>query len=64
LFAGDDLADLEAFAALDELRGEGVVAVKVAVRGAEEWPELLGAADLVVPGPPGLVGLLRELAVA
>jgi trehalose 6-phosphate phosphatase len=64
LFAGDDLADLEAFAALDELREEGVVAVKVAVRGAEEWPELLGAADLVVPGPAGLVGLLRELAAA
>jgi trehalose 6-phosphate phosphatase len=62
LFAGDDLADLEAFAALDALRGEGVETVKVAVRGSEVWPELIDRADLVVDGPAGLVALLRELA--
>jgi trehalose 6-phosphate phosphatase len=62
LFAGDDLADVEAFEALDRLARDGVAAVKVAVRGAEEWPDLLRAADIVVEGPRGLIALLRELA--
>jgi trehalose 6-phosphate phosphatase len=61
MYAGDDLADLEAFEALDRLRAGGLRAVKVAVRGAEEWPALLGAADLVVEGPAALVELLRRL---
>lgn len=61
LFAGDDLADLRAFAALDRSRNEGVVTVKVAVRGAESPDQLLDAADLVVDGPAGLVVLLGGL---
>jgi len=61
LYAGDDLADLEAFAALDRLREEGMATVKVAVRGSEEWPELLSSADVVAEGPAGLIELLREL---
>jgi trehalose 6-phosphate phosphatase len=64
LFAGDDLADLEGFAALDLIREDDVDTVKVAVRGEEEWSELLAAADVVVSGPAGLVALLRELAAA
>ena len=62
LYAGDDLADLEAFAALDRLRADGVVAVKVAVRGGETPPTLVEAADRIVEGPEGLVALLRQLA--
>jgi trehalose 6-phosphate phosphatase len=62
LFAGDDLADLDAFATLDALRERGGLAVKVAVRGNETPPPLLEAADLVVDGPGGTVKLLRELA--
>jgi trehalose 6-phosphate phosphatase len=62
LFAGDDLADLDAFASLDALRERGGLAVKVAVRGVETPPPLLEAADLVVDGPGGTVQLLRELA--
>ncbi len=62
LFAGDDVADIDAFAALDRLRERGVLAVKVAVRGDETPPLLIDAADLVVDGPEGLVGLLRQLA--
>ena len=61
LYAGDDVADLEAFAALDRLRDRGVVAVKVAVRTAETPAALAAAADRVVEGPDGLVALLREL---
>ncbi|MDP9341284.1 MAG: trehalose-phosphatase [Actinomycetota bacterium] len=61
LFAGDDLADLEAFRALDGLRREGVAVVKVAVRGRETPPALMEAADVAVDGPGGLVDLLRGL---
>ena len=61
LYAGDDLADLLAFEALDELRAEGVGTAKVAVRGPETPAALIEASDVVVDGPPGLVGLLRGL---
>jgi trehalose 6-phosphate phosphatase len=62
LFAGDDVADLDAFRALDELAEMGLLAVKVAVRGEETPRELLEAADVVVDGPRGLVELLGQLA--
>lgn len=62
LYAGDDHADLDAFAALDRLQEGGMVAVRVAVRGEETPLELIEAADVVVEGPNGLVDLLLELA--
>lgn len=62
LYAGDDVADLDAFAAVDRLRDRGLGTVKVAVRGDETPPALIEAADVTVDGPPGLVELLRELA--
>jgi trehalose 6-phosphate phosphatase len=62
LFAGDDVADLEAFRALDSLAEQGLLAVTVAVRGEETPTELLEAAAVVVEGPKGLVELLRQLA--
>ena len=61
LFAGDDLADLRAFAALDRLVGAGVLTVKIAVRGPETPRALTDAADIVVDGPAGLVILLDRL---
>lgn len=61
LFAGDDVADLEAFGALDRAAERGALTVKVAVRGPETPAELVRAADLTVEGPPGLVELLRRL---
>jgi trehalose 6-phosphate phosphatase len=61
LYAGDDLADVRAFAALDRLAARGATTVKVAVLGSETPTELTDAADLVVDGPAGLVGLLRRL---
>lgn len=57
-YAGDDLGDLEAFAALDAVPR----AVRVAVASDEAPPELLAAADAVVDGPPGVVDLLQRLA--
>jgi trehalose 6-phosphate phosphatase len=62
LFAGDDVADVDAFDALDAARERGTVAVKVAVRSAESPVVLLDRADLVVDGPAGVVELLRQLA--
>ena len=62
LYAGDDVADLDAFAALDRLRDRGLVTMKVAVRGDETPAALVEAADVTVEGPPGLVELLGRLA--
>ena len=62
LFAGDDVADLAAFSALDELAADGVVTVKVAVDGAETPAALEAAADEVVGSPQGLVRFLERLA--
>jgi trehalose 6-phosphate phosphatase len=62
LYAGDDHADLDAFAALDRLEGGGTLTVKVAVRGPETPGALTAGADVVVDGPAGLVGLLAQLA--
>ena len=61
LYAGDDVADLEAFRALDALESQGIRTVRVAVRGRETPEALLEAADVVVEGPTGLVELLRSL---
>lgn len=62
LYAGDDVADIDAFSALDRLSELGVLAIRVAVRGAETPEELVRRADIAVHGPGGLVGLLRALA--
>ncbi|HEX6844423.1 MAG TPA: trehalose-phosphatase [Actinomycetota bacterium] len=58
LVAGDDLADLDAFVALD---GLDAVVCRVAVLGLETPEELRLRADLVVDGPEGLLELLRSL---
>jgi trehalose 6-phosphate phosphatase len=61
LYAGDDLADLDAFGALDDLSTEGMATVKVAVQSEETPREVTAAADLVVDRPAGLVELVRRL---
>jgi trehalose 6-phosphate phosphatase len=61
LFCGDDLGDLAAFAALRDLRAEGVPGCAVASRSPES-PRVAATADLVVEGPPGVVELLSGLA--
>jgi trehalose 6-phosphate phosphatase len=61
LFAGDDLPDLSAFRALDELSARDVFTVKVAVRSEETPASLLEAADVVVERPAGLVAWLEDL---
>ncbi|MGX1544659.1 trehalose-phosphatase [Streptomyces adustus] len=61
LYAGDDLGDLPAFAAVDKLRAEGVPGLLVC-SGSDEVAALRERADLVVDGPEGVVDLLRALA--
>ena len=61
LFCGDDLGDLAAFAAVRELRADGVPGCAVA-SGSAESPRVAAAADLGVDGPQGVVELLAALA--
>ncbi len=64
LYAGDDLADLDAFQALERLRDRDVHAVRVAVRTEETPEELCRQADIVVDRPAGLLTLLESLLIA
>lgn len=60
LFAGDDLGDLEAFEAVEGLRAEGTATLLVC-SASEEESVLAERADVVVPGPDGVLTLLRQL---
>jgi trehalose 6-phosphate phosphatase len=60
VFAGDDLGDLEAFEAARALRDQGLPALLVC-SGSEEEQALADIADVVVPGPDGVLDLLRQL---
>ena len=61
LFAGDDLGDLPAFAAVRALRGDGHPGLTVC-SASGEVSELAAGADLVVDGPDGVAALLGSLA--
>ena len=61
LFAGDDLGDLPAYDAVDELRRRGVPGVTVCSGSAEGPAALRDRADVVVDGPAGVVALLTSL---
>jgi len=61
LFAGDDLGDLAAFDTVDALRDKGTEGLLVCSDSEEAPEELRSRADIVVPGPPGVVTLLSEL---
>ena len=61
MFVGDDVVDLPAFDALDELARKGLTTLRVAVRSSEAPEELLERADVIVDGPVGVLGLLEDL---
>ncbi|QGV79920.1 trehalose-phosphatase [Streptomyces ficellus] len=63
LYAGDDLGDLPAFAAVEKLRADGVPGLLVC-SGSDEVTEVAARADLSVPGPAGVADLLSALAAA
>ena len=60
-FIGDDLVDLPAFQALDDLEADGLSCLRVGVSSDEAPAELLARADLVVQGPRGVVSFLESL---
>ncbi|MDK1472467.1 trehalose-phosphatase [Streptomyces sp. 549] len=64
LYAGDDLGDLAAFAAVEKRRGEGQPGLLVcsgSTVAGEQVTALAERADLVVPGPAGVAALLSGL---
>ncbi|MCX6400883.1 MAG: trehalose-phosphatase [Propionibacteriales bacterium] len=61
LFAGDDLGDVEAFEALDDLEKQGLAALRVCSASHEE-SALIGMSDVVVRGPAGVLDLLQTFA--
>ncbi|MFI1867351.1 trehalose-phosphatase [Streptomyces jumonjinensis] len=61
LYAGDDLGDLPAFAAVEKLRSDGVPGLLVC-SGSTEVTELAVRADLLLPGPAAVVRFLAALA--
>lgn len=63
VYIGDDLADLSAFDALDEIEARGGPVLRVGVSSEETPVELLDRSDLAVDGPEGVIGLLAELQV-
>jgi trehalose 6-phosphate phosphatase len=60
LFAGDDLGDVEAFAAVEDLREQGLATLLVCSASDEE-SALVDRSDVVVKGPDGVLELLRRL---
>jgi trehalose 6-phosphate phosphatase len=60
-YAGDDLGDLTAFAAVEALRDENVAGLKICSGSAEAAPEVAKRADLVVDGPEGMADFLEAL---
>lgn len=61
IFAGDDLGDLPAFRAVEQLRGDGIPGLLVCSASHEE-DALADLADLVVDGPSGVAEWLDRLA--
>jgi trehalose 6-phosphate phosphatase len=61
IFAGDDLGDIEAFRAVEEMRKGGNPGLLVC-SGSEEQKALVELSDIVVDGPEGVLALLRRFA--
>lgn len=61
VYAGDDLGDLAAFAAVDDLRAEGHPGLLIC-SGGTEVPEVASRADLVLPGPGAVADFLASVA--
>ncbi len=59
-FFGDDLGDVEAFRAVEELRRQGRPGLLVC-SASEEENALADLADVVVAGPDGVLDLVRQL---
>nr|MCW2728500.1 otsB [Aeromicrobium sp.] len=61
IFAGDDLGDLPAFDAVDDLRAEGVAGMLIC-SASDEQDALVSRSDLVLDGPDAVAAWLKALA--
>ena len=61
LFCGDDLGDVAAFEAIGALRADGLPGLLVC-SGSAEQVALVELADVVVPGPDGVITFLQQYA--
>lgn len=63
-YVGDDRTDVDAWSALRELRAAGALdhTACIVAASSETAPAVRDAADAAVPGPPGVLALLRHLA--
>ncbi|MFI5953741.1 trehalose-phosphatase [Cryptosporangium sp. NPDC051539] len=59
-YFGDDLSDVAAFRAVDQLRESGVAGIRVGV-GPPDSFELHDYVDMTISGPSGVLTFLREL---
>jgi trehalose 6-phosphate phosphatase len=65
LFLGDDLTDVDAFLALQDLRDSGAIeGLAVGVLGAESHPRVRETMDIGIPGVPAAAALIHALAEA
>src|SRR5699024_12447171 len=62
VFAGDDLGDLAAFDAVDELRALGSQGLLIC-SASDEQDALTARSDVILDGPDGVAGWLSDLAV-
>jgi trehalose 6-phosphate phosphatase len=60
VFIGDDLGDVEAFEAVAAL-GQGGVATLLVCSASDEESALVDLSDVLVRGPDGVMGFLRQL---
>jgi trehalose 6-phosphate phosphatase len=60
-YIGDDVGDLRAFDALDDLATQGIYTVRVAVHSSEEADELIDRADVAVDDPNAVLQLVEFL---
>lgn len=63
VYAGDDVGDIPAVDAVRDLQSRGVTGMVICSDSGEVAPEFRAAADLVVPGPEGVLRTLRALAL-
>ncbi|MGI9254289.1 MAG: trehalose-phosphatase, partial [Thermomicrobiales bacterium] len=63
IFLGDDVTDVDAFAALRDARErDGIASLSIAVLGPETPARVAETADAAVDGVPGVAALLAALA--
>lgn len=61
VYLGDDVGDLPAFDALDDLAAQGRPTARICVSSPEVSSELIDRADLVLNGPNAVVAFLQRL---